>query len=307
MIEFRHIRYFVAVAEELHFGRAARRLHIAQPPLSQQIQRLEQELEVSLFDRTRRSVTLTPAGQIFLKQVTPIIEELSRAIDLVRLAGAGPTEVLKIGFVSSAPYMIFPAVLREFRRNHPFVRLELIHQSIATQIEALQRGSIDIGVLRAPIAQLDIGTEVLLTEPFVIAVPKDHPLSTRDLIRPRQLASEEFVSVRVGAAPYMGALSHFYAKHGLEPRIVQEASEMSTLLGLVSAGIGIAIVPRSTKSMNFPRVEFRPIKGAPTTELLLAWPGATLTGSTLAFVSAAKAALVNIENAAAQRPEHTTS
>lgn len=288
MIDLRHLRYFVAVAEELHFGRAAARVHIAQPPLSQQIRRLEQELGVQLFHRTKRTVRLRPAGQVFLQHVLPLLNDLDRAVELARQAHSGQAGSLAIGFVSSAPYTVLPDVLRAYRGAFPAVTLRLVQLNIATQLESLKRDRINIGVVRPPIADPGIVTEVLLNEPLILALPVAHPLAALDSIAPRLLENEPFVVVPKDRAAFADLGLRFCREQGFEPKVVQEATEMHTVIGLVSAGIGLAIVPESMRSLQIPGVVFRILEGAPTTEMALAWKAGSDLPTVAAFVALAK-------------------
>lgn len=291
MIEIKHIRSFIAVAEELHFGRAAKRLNIAQPPLSQRIRSLEQEIGVALLERTKRSVRLTRAGELFLREATVILTDLDRATELTRLTmKEGGT--LKIGFVSSAPYSVFPTVLRAFRQAYPTTHLEFYHHSIELQLEGLCRGSLDVGLLRGPVPDADICTQTILPDPFVVAMPSDHRLSACGEIRPRQLVGQKFIMVRDSQATFLESIVQFCAKHDFSPQIVQKAAEMHTLLGLVSAGIGIALVPRSSQYFKVPGVEFRPLQDAPSADLLLAWHCKSFVHPVEAFVRVARQTLL---------------
>ncbi len=179
-------------------------------------------------------------------------------------------------------------MLRAFRSAYPSVELELSQQSIPAQLESLRRGSIDIGVLRAPVSDPHIRTETLFKEPFVVALPDNHPLTAADMIAPADLAEQSFVMVRGIAETFSDVIANFCAEHDFKPRVVQEASESATILGLVSAGFGLAVVPRSSQEIRVPGVIFRPLLNAPTTELILAWLDEARSGSLDAFVLIAK-------------------
>jgi DNA-binding transcriptional LysR family regulator len=293
MIEIKHIRSFIAVAEELHFGRAAKRLNIAQPPLSQRIRSLEQEIGVALFERTKRSVQLTRAGHLFLREVTVILTDLEKATELARLAmKEGGT--LKVGFVSSAPYSVFPTVLRAFRQAYPHTHLEFYHQPIELQAEGLRRGSLDVGLLRGPVSDSDICTQIILSDPFVVAMPSDHRLAACGEIRPQQLIGQPFIMVRDSQATFLEVIVQYCAKHEFSPEIVQKAAEMHMVLGLVSAGIGVALVPRSSQHFRVPGVEFRSLQDAPSADLLLAWHRKSFAHPVEAFVRIAQQTLLTV-------------
>lgn len=288
MIDLRHLRYFVAVAEELHFGRAAARVHIAQPPLSQQIRRLEEELGVELFHRTKRTVRLRPAGHVFLRHVLPLLNDLDRAIELARQANTGKAGSLAIGFVSSAPYSVLPVVLQAYRSAFPAVTLQLEQLSITTQLESLKRDRINLGVVRLPIDDPEIVTEVLLNEPVILALPAGHPLAALECIAPPLLEHEPFVLVAKDRPGFADLALRYCREHGFEPKAAQEATEMHTVIGLVAAGIGLAFVPESMRTLQVPGVVFRKLERAPTSEMALAWKAGCDLPTVAAFVALAK-------------------
>ena len=181
-MELRHLRYFRMVATELHFGRAAEKLHIAQPPLSKQIQDLEAELGFELFTRTKRSVALTPAGKAFSIEVTQIFQQLDRAIDIGRKTSRGELGQISIGFVGSATYNILPLMLQQFHDRYPNVRIELHELTTDRQLIWLREGRIDIGLIRPPIIAPDLASQVIFQESLVLALPIDHHLAGADFI-----------------------------------------------------------------------------------------------------------------------------
>jgi DNA-binding transcriptional LysR family regulator len=261
-MELRHLRYFVAVAEELHFGRAAARLHIAQPPLSQQILRLEAELGVELLRRNRRSVQLTDAGRLLLEQSRPLLAQADHLEQLLRQAGAGEVGRLAVGFVGSASYEALPRILREFRDRHPQVELRLDELTTAGQVAALNAGRIDVGLVRPPVGDSSLELTPLVEERLVAALPDSHPLARRKRVRVAALAEEPFVLVprRLGTGLYDDVLA-VCREAGFSPHVVQEASEMQTIVSLVSAGIGVSLVPESVETFSPPRVAYRPLSG----------------------------------------------
>ncbi len=288
MVDLRQLRYFVAVAEELHFGRAAARLHMAQPPLSQQIRKLEEAVGVQLFFRTKRTVRLRPAGEMFLRHVLPLLADVDRAVTSARQADSGHTGSLALGFVSSAPYTVLPNLLRAYRSAFPAVTLRLAQLNIATQIESLKRGRIDLGVLRPPVDDAAIVTQVLLTEPMTLALPSDHPLCARSVVPPRLLEHEPLIVVPRDRAAFADVTVRFCHRHGFEPNVVLEATEMHTVIGLVSSGIGAAIVPDSMRNLQLAGVTFRSIRGAPKTEMALAWRAGNDSPTVASFVELAR-------------------
>jgi DNA-binding transcriptional LysR family regulator len=251
MIELRHLRYFIAVAEELHFGRAAERLHIAQPPLSQQIRQLETELGFQLFHRTKRSVKLTEAGQVFFTESQRLFRQLDQAIEMGRQTSRGEVGQLIIGFVSSTAYNVLPDILRSFRATVPTVKLELHELTTDQQLQWLRENRLDVGLLRPPIEDNAFQLSVIFQEPLVVALPETHPLAAEPEISPPDLALESFIIFPRTLAPGLyDQIISFCQQAGFSPTIVQEAIQMQTIISLVAAGIGVAIVPLSLQNLQ---------------------------------------------------------
>jgi DNA-binding transcriptional LysR family regulator len=271
-IELRHLRYFVAVAEELHFRRAAERLHMSQPPLSQQIQALERELGVELLVRSRRRVELTSAGRRMLVEARRILAAVDDAVAAVARVAAGEEGRLAVGFVGSAMYGVFPQIIRGFRERHPGVELELRELSTAQQLEDLHDRKLQIGVVRPPEADRELATLQIADERVIVAMPAAHRLAGRKRIRLRDLDGESFVAMDQRTAPGLRArLLEARAEIGTAT-IVQETAEMQTLIGLVAAGLGVALVPGSVQALARDDVVYCPIDGwAPSVDLSLAW------------------------------------
>jgi DNA-binding transcriptional LysR family regulator len=281
-MELRHLRYFVAVAEELHFHLAAQRLHISQPPLSQQIRALERELGVTLLSRNRRRVALTAAGEGFLDDARSILAAVERASERARGIARGSLGTLAIGFVGSAMFSPkLPQILREFRARHPDVELVLRELPTTVQLAALAAGELDVGVIRGPVdvTELDGQLELMTIqrERLVAALPADHPLAARRRLRPQDLRGESFVILTRREAPglYAGLAAAMGDAGGL-PDDVLEVAEMQTIISLVAGGFGVSLVPASVGQVDRSGVTFRPIAGpTPTIELEIAWrPGA---------------------------------
>ncbi len=272
-MELRRLRYFVVLADELHFGRAAQRLHITQPPLSTAIQALERELGVRLFDRTRRRVALTHAGAAFLEQARTLLARADDAAELARAAQRGAVGRLVVGFMSASVYTLLPLTLRDFAARHAAVKLDLRELPMPQQVAALRRGDLDVGLLRPPVLDPELECETLLREPLVVALPRRHRLGAEPRIRARQLAQEPFVMFQ--RAP--GLVLHdlvfgFCMQCGFTPRVAQEATQTHAVVGLVSAGIGVALVPASAQNARLAGVEFRPLaERSPAVETVLAW------------------------------------
>jgi DNA-binding transcriptional LysR family regulator len=288
MFELRHLRYFAAVAEELHFGRAAAKLHIAQPPLSQQIRRLEAIVGAQLLERTKRSVALTAAGEAFLRYARSILADAERAQDVARRTQEGAAGTLVVGFMSSAPYTVLPPLLRAYRAAYPGVALEVVQMTIADQLEALDRGRSTPTSMRPPLPDGDVVAATLLREPLIVAMPASHPLARRKSVSGPMLAAEGFVMVTKRRAAMADVVAAFCRRSGFEPRVVQEANEMDTVVGLVSAGLGVTLLPLSACQVRIPDVAFRRLQGAPHVDTALAWKAVGSSPTAAAFVSLAK-------------------
>jgi DNA-binding transcriptional LysR family regulator len=260
-MELRHLRYFKTVATELHFGRAAEKLHISQPPLTKQIQDLEAELEFKLFIRTNRSVVLTPAGQAFLIEVNQILQQLDRAIDIGRKTSRGELGKISIGFVGSATYNILPVMLQQFRDRYPHVQIELHELTTDRQLIWLREGRIDIGSIRPPIIDRDFVSQVVFQESFVVALPTNHRLATVDEVDLGSLAMEPFILFPRELAPglYDPIISICQAV-GFSPQVVQECIQMQTIVSLVSANMGVSILPASIQEAQRQGVVYKPIR-----------------------------------------------
>jgi DNA-binding transcriptional LysR family regulator len=264
-MELRHLRYFIHVAEELHFGRAAARLGMSQPPLSQQIRLLENELGVALLERTSRRVTLTPAGQLFLVEAHKAVAQVARAVSVARSAGLGELGEVMVGFASSVPFTAVVAqALAAFRESYPGVRLNLTEMSTTAQFGALYAGKIEIGFVRDidPLAMTTaLNATLLMTEPLVVAMPAQHPLM--DAVADPTIADlrdEEFILYRDDfAAGFNSLCKQLCARAGYVPNVVQEVTGPFTLLGLVSAGLGITIVTPTLGSLHPENIAFRPL------------------------------------------------
>ncbi len=260
-MELRHLRYFVAVAEELHFGRAAERLFIAQPPLSQQIQQLERELGVLLFARTSRRVQLTPAGEVFLDEARRTLAGLEAGANAARRAARGETGWLGIGFAASATYDLLPTVLHDYRAAYPEVQLSLRELNAAEQALALRDKSIHVGLARPAIEGTDLETHALLEEPYLVALPAAHPRVGERDIALASLAEEPFVSFPEAPAPsYAQAVRAACEGAGFTPRIAQEVREMQTAISLVVAGVGITLLPASVIHLHRDGLVYRPLR-----------------------------------------------
>ncbi len=289
-MELRSLRYFVALAEELHFGRAAKRLSMTQPPLSQAILGLERELGVRLFDRTRRRVALTQSGAAFLEEARATLARAAQAVEAAQRAERGEAGRLAVGYLAATSYTLLPLVLREFSRAVPGVKLELRELTLPEQIEALRRGEVQVGLLRPPVADAELASETILHEPFVVALPARHPLAGLRRVPARRLAEEPFVMFpRKPGFLFHDLVMGFCLRSGFTPRVAQEANQTHTVIGLVSAGIGVALVPASTRRIGLAGVAYRALREAtPASRTAVAWRRLDSSAALKSFVDVAR-------------------
>jgi DNA-binding transcriptional LysR family regulator len=290
-MELRHLRYFVAVGEDLNFSRAAERLGIAQPPLSQQIQRLERELGVRLFVRTHRRVELSDVGRALLDDARRTLVQADRFVDIARRAARGEAGSLRLGFSSAALYTMVPAILRAFLARAPEVTLNLLERSSEEQIEMLAAGAIDAGFVRLPIVKPApaLSLRTIVREPLLVALSYGHRLANRRAVALRALAAERFIIVARSAARGLhDQIVALCRRAGFEPVIAQEAAEVSTIVSLVSAGLGVAIVPASVRNLQRERVTYHATTGGTAmTEMALAYDRDNRSRVLLSFLEVA--------------------
>lgn len=273
-IELRHLRYFIAVAEELHFGHAAARLNISQPPLSQQIQILEQQIGARLFARTNRSVSLTEAGRQFLADSRQILSQVDDAAARAARLHHGETGELRIGFTSSAPFIkAVSDTLSTFRRRYPDVHIQTRETNTREQIVPLNEGALDLGLMRNTQLPETLVWERVLREPLLAMVPRDHPLASQPRVSLRELAREPFVffDPHVGTGLYDDILG-LLRRYDLTPTIAQEVGEAMTIIGLVAAGLGVSILPASFRRVQLSEMCWLPIEEQDAvSEMWLVW------------------------------------
>lgn len=274
-MELRHLRYFVAVAEELHFTRAALRLGIGQPPLSQQIQQLEAEVGTPLFRRLPRGTELTDAGRSFLEEAREILSRADKAIERAQRAAQGELGRIRVGMINSAPFHpLIPRILREYRERYPQVALTLTEQSTPELAGRIREEQLDVAFIRPLLAQEPkLVTEPLFDEEMLVALPQGHPRARSRSIPLAALSLEPFVlfprSVGSGLYDEIIAACH---RAGFSPRIGQEASQVTSIVNLVAAGLGISLVPASMQRVQSEGVAFRPIRDdAPLARMSLVW------------------------------------
>jgi DNA-binding transcriptional LysR family regulator len=289
--EFWQLRYFSAVAEHLHFGRAAQALHISQPPLSRAIRALEAQLGVALFERNRRRVALTAEGARLLQEARRLHGQLERAVSGLHALAAGEEGRLRIGFVSLADYGVLPGLLKAYKAGRPRVRLALREMLSPEQARALEAGELDFGLLLPPVAGA-AGLEhiVVQRERFVVALPARHRLARSRKIAMVALAGEPLVMVPKEIAPGLyDIVANLAARAGFPLNVAQEAIQMQTVVSLVSSGLGAAIVPGCVANLGRHGVVYRELSDAhPRLELWLAWTRRALAPAEQEFAALAR-------------------
>ena len=293
-MELRHLSSFVAVAEELHFGRAAKRLHMAQPPLSQQIRQLERGLGVQLFERSTRSVRLTSAGEAFLKPVRTVLEDLEIATRVAQAAGRGEYGRVSVGFAGASSHTTLPLLTRAVRAAHPGIELVMQGQTYANRALArVADGSLDLGFVRMPAPQPGVATRVIDQEELVCALPADHRLAQRDRIAVADLAGEPFVSFPSNAGSSLrDCMLQACEDAGHSARIVQEAPDSYTILALVAMGVGVTLTLTSCMHIQQTGLVYRPLSGPPVVqEAALAWRTDNPSAALRAVLAVAEEAL----------------
>lgn len=269
-MDLRQLHYFVAVAEARSFSKAARQLHISQPPLSTQLKALEDELGVRLLDRSNRGVSLTAAGQVFFDEVRAVLARLERGKAMARNAGRGEVGTLSIGFVSIADYGLLPPTLKEFRSRYPGVEVQLHELTTDAQIREIRASRLDLGIGLGPIDAADLSFDPVSREALVLAAPTGHPLTRHGkAVDLGLLANESFIIPPRDIAPGLFDLIINQCRiAGFRPRITQQARQMQTVISLVASGMGFALVPASVQNLKREGVQYWPLRGtAATVEL----------------------------------------
>lgn len=271
-MDLRLLRYFDAVAETCHFGRAADRLHVAQPALSQAIRRLESDLGVLLLARSTRQVSLTPAGEFFHREVRRILSDLDAAALGARSIAEGSRGLLRVGFTGTSAFTQLSRLSEMVRSELPGVVLDIQTDLLTpAQVERLLDGRLDLGVLRGPVSEPSIKTRALLQEPLVLALPSGHRLMPERLLTISDIADEEFVAYADAGSSVNEAMMSSCRGAGFSPNITHRAPGTAALLALVAARFGVAMVPESVRQMQLAGVVFRDIGGTSTIDLSLAW------------------------------------
>jgi LysR family transcriptional regulator, benzoate and cis,cis-muconate-responsive activator of ben and cat genes len=260
-LELRHFRYAVAVADTLHFGQAAERLHISQPPLSHQIRQLEDILGVRLFNRTRRQVQLTKAGEIFVQEARVILAQAAFTSRIAERVGEGEAGQLIVAVAGPADLDIFVEIFGQFAKRHPSVRLAVRNMSTAEQIEALREGRVHAGFLVAPVDEPSLVVETVLHRPIVIALPAGHPLTRRSWVPLTALADEPHIMFARHLGPYFfDAIVSACRQAGFSLKVVHEVDNGHTAAALVAAGLGVCFVPAGIPEARSDAIQLRPVR-----------------------------------------------
>ena len=260
-MELRQLRYFIAVAEELSFSKGAKRAGVSQPPLSRQIANLEAELGTRLLDRSKHGVRITDSGKVFYNEALKTLAALERAVRATQRAARGQSGSLALGFGGSAAYTFAPSLLRRYRELYPGVELSLHNLPMTSQLEALREQTIDIGFLMKPVQDTAFNSEAVLRDPLVVAVPSGHVLAKMSKVGLKAL--EPYPLVMFPRSGGLGFYSHVIAickKADFVPTIAQETAPMESVIGLVAAGVGIAVVPSVARRLRIAGVEYRPFR-----------------------------------------------
>ncbi len=289
-MEFRHFRYFIMVAEEQNFSRAAERLNIAQPPLSQQIRDLEEELGFLLFDRSKRQLQLTQAGQWFLERAYRIFNQLETAKEEARKISQGQIGQLAIGYVNFAFYTLAIDIIKIFRSDFPNVKLVLRELLTSEQFAALPTSEIDLGIAIMPIKNENLAFEVISYDKFVIVLPENHPMADKPCLHLEDLANEQFIMMpRQVKSIFADKVWGMCQRAGFVPKVSQEIIQMSSGISMVAAGVGIGIMPACVQNSGTKGVVFKPVySGAAEIDLAVVWRKSDTSPVLHAFLNVVK-------------------
>lgn len=259
-MDLKQLRCFIAVAEELHFGRAAERLHMASPSLSRQIALLEAELDVRLFSRTTRTVTMTRAGAAFVDEAKEILNRTRQAASSVQEVARNEGNLLRIGALDTAAAGLLPDIFVGFRKQFPETRIQLVEATTSRQLQGLVTGKLDLGFLRPPVNEPDLQWEYLLQEKLLVAISPSHPLAAKDQIDLQSLLKEALILPAKHARPCTyNLVMRYFDGVGVQPNVVQEATEKQTIISMVAAGMGLALVPEWVSKLQMAGVVYRPL------------------------------------------------
>ncbi|WP_407713797.1 LysR family transcriptional regulator [Comamonas testosteroni] len=295
-MELRLLHYFVTLAEELHFSRAAQRLSISQPPLSVAIKQLEQELQAQLFERSSKGVRLTAAGEHLLGKARQLLALSQQAAQETRDVAQGTRGHLRLGFVGSSLYRGLPQALEQFQHSHPQVRVDMLEANSAEQILGLQQMRLDMALVHSMQPPEGIDSQLLVEEPFVVCLPEQHPLHARAAINLAELRNDRLILFSSLVSPtYHQRIYEMCLTHGFAPEVRHEVRHWLSVISLVSLGQGVALVPEALARVGMPRLVFRALKGThPSSEMLAMWrraPANPLVARLLACLRAAAESL----------------
>ena len=272
MVDIKQLRYFVTVAETLHFGHAARRLNLTQPPLNRQVAALEKDLGVRLLERHARAAVLTPAGRQFLADARVVLASLDQACRNAKRAERGEVGQLTIGFMMVAAYHLVPLLTRAYATAFPDVRLTLVEVVPDGLPDALAAGQFDVGILFPPHPIPGLRTQLVHREPLCAAIPSNHPLSGKTALKAADLSAERFIMVTHQAAPTLrDAVANYCYAGGFAPTVYLEVQLQQTIVNLVAEGLGVALVPHSMCKVQTERVTYLPLRDAPVIDQVIAW------------------------------------
>lgn len=308
-MELRQLRYFVAVAETLHFARAAEQLHVSQPPVTRQIRQLEDELGVSLFERSTQKVALTEAGRVFLPEARAVLAQAERAMRAARAVARGEEQRLEVGYLVTLDHGPVAQIIAAFRAAHPTVAIGLTHLTSLEQIAALRDGRIDVGFVRLPVAHRGLECRAVGRDPFVVVLPQGHRLARKRRVDLAALRDDPFVMIEARMHPTFHAITLDVCRTaGFSPRVVHESERLQNLVVMVASGLGVALVPRSVAAFRSPGAVFKPLIGEPgevaVESGVLCRPrdGLPLVGAFMACVDAFLADSVDRPGAKAPQP-----
>ncbi|WP_447042919.1 LysR substrate-binding domain-containing protein [Vreelandella sp. H-I2] len=285
-MELRHLRYYIVVAEQLHFGRAAKLLNISQPPLSNQIKHLEEEIGVQLLIRNNKEVRITPAGQHFLGAARNCITTLDKEIAFTQRIAQGKEGSISIGFSGTMSFHLIPSIVKDFKRSHPGIDIRLQQLTTHNQVVGLIHGTIDVGFLVAPVLDKRINNITILEENFVACLPKSHPLATcSQVIDVSKLCDENWVMTpREAGHGYHDAIMSLCTEHGFIPNVIQTAQEQQTLVALVAAEMGVTLLPHSATYIKNDHVVYKEINSDVKKISAMAWNSNLLTDTARFFI-----------------------
>lgn len=289
-MDLRHIRYFVAIAEELHFGRAAERLGISQPPLSQQIQALERELGIELFRRTKRAVALTKAGEALLPEAYRLLDQAARVKGAAKRAGSGEIGRLYLGCVASACFDVLPPILDRFSREHPDVGVTVREYDTADAIPAVMEGRLDLGLVRIDAVPAPLRLAPLRRDRFVVALPERHRLVRQRRVALGDLRGETFIMFARRVSPrFYDSVIAAFIHAGFSPDLAHESGSIQTQAAFVACGLGVALVPSTTQRLRMPGVVYRELTELiPLTDIALVWNAGTASPLVARMVETAR-------------------